>query len=132
MRSGLSCGRILLASTVLLLLAAPIIARVGSFKVVRSWRSEGVVLDIDRPLTLSIERHVAFVDILGLYSTYRMVVSPDGGYIYVLDFEVPSDKPQAFIQDCNVIWHKDKIEFVMPSGEAMAIPMKTVMRQIGH
>jgi hypothetical protein len=49
--------------TLLLLLAAPVIARIGSMQTLRSWVSTPGALGINRPLTFSFQKHVAYVDV---------------------------------------------------------------------
>ncbi len=116
--------------TGLLLLAAPVISRIGSQQTMRTWSSTPGALGVSRPLTLSFERHVAYVDVLGGYPTYRLLIT-DGGYGYVHDFQIPSADPQAFVQGCRVAWDTNRVEFIMPGGETLTFPAQAVIQQTG-
>jgi hypothetical protein len=116
--------------TGLLLLAAPVISRIGSKQTMRTWSSAPGALGVSRPLTLSFERHVADVDVLGGYPTYRLLIT-DGGYGYVHDFQIPSADAKRFVQGCRVVWDTNKVEFIMPDGETLTFPAQVVTRQTG-
>ena len=116
--------------TGLLLLAAPVISRTGSQVTMRSWSSPPGALGVSRPLTLSFERHVAYVDVLGGYPTYRLLIT-DGGYSYIHCFQIPTADWKAFVQSCRVIWDTNRVEFIMPGGEKLTFPAQVVIQQIG-
>ena len=130
MRSKLLC---LLPSgilTLLLLLLAPEIARIGSMQTLQTWNSTPGALGLRRPLTLEFQRHVAYVDVLAWYPTYRLLIS-DGGYAYGHDFQIHSADPKAFAQNCAVTWGTNKVEFAMPGGERLIFPARVVAQQVG-
>ncbi|MGV3661975.1 MAG: hypothetical protein ACO1TE_17455 [Prosthecobacter sp.] len=114
----------------LLLLAAPVISRITSDETLRIWHSTPGALGLDRPLTLSLERCVAYVDLLGLYPSYRLLIT-DGGYAYVHRFQIPSAEPAAFVQKCQVAWDLEKVSFTMPDGETLMFPALVIIRQTG-
>lgn len=116
--------------TGLLLLAAPVISRIGSQQTIRTWSSTPGALGVSRPLTLSFERHVAYVDVLGGYPTYRLLIT-DGGYGYVHEFQIPSADSKAFVQSCRVTWDTNRVEFIMPGGETLTFPAQVVIQQTG-
>lgn len=122
----LPCGIL----TGLLLLAAPVISRIGSHQTMRTWSSTPGALGLRRPLTLSFERHVAYVDVLGGYPTYRLLIT-DGGYAYVHDFQIPSADPKAFVQGCRVAWNTNSVEFILPGGETLTFPAQVMRQQTG-
>ena len=96
----------------------------------RAWSSTPGALGVNRPLTLSFEKHVAYVDVLGGYPTYRLLIT-DGGYGYVHDFQIPSADSKAFVQDCRVAWDTNRVEFIMPGGETLTFPAQVVIQQTG-
>jgi hypothetical protein len=116
--------------TGLLLLAAPVISRIGSHQTLRTWSSTPGALGVSRPLTLSIEMHVAYLDVFGGYTTYRLLIT-DGGYCYVHYFQIPSADPKAFVQRCRVAWDTNRVEFIMPGGETLTLPAQIVTEQTG-
>jgi len=116
--------------TILLLLAAPLVARIGSMQTLRTWSSTPGALGLSRPLTLSLQSQVAYVDVLALYSTERLLIT-DGGYAYVHEFEIPSADTKAFVQGCRVTWDTNKVEFIMPGGETLTFPAQVVIQQTG-
>ena len=117
--------------TVLLLLATPVISRIGSQETMRTWNSTQGALGLSRPLTLSFERHVAYVDVLAGYPTYRLIIADDG-YGYVHYFQIPSADAKAFVQNCRVVWHTNRVEFIMPGGETLTFPAQVVIQQTGQ
>jgi hypothetical protein len=114
----------------LFLLVTPIISRIGSQETMRTWSSTPGALGVSRPLTLSFERHVAYVDVLSGYPTYRLFIT-DGGYGYFHDFQIPSADAKAFVQGCRVVWDTNRVEFIMPGGETLMFPAQVVIQQIG-
>lgn len=116
--------------TGLLLLAAPVISRIGSQQTMRKWNSTPGALGVSRPLTLSFEKYVACVDVLGGYPSYRLLIT-DGGYCYVHNFQIPSTDPKAFVQGCRVAWDTNRVEFIMPGGETLTFPAQAVIQQTG-
>jgi hypothetical protein len=116
--------------TVLLLLAAPVVARIGSMQTLRTWNSTPGALGISRPLTFSFQRYVAYVDVLALYPTYRLLIT-DGGYAYVHEFQIPSADSNAFVQGCRVMWETNRVEFIMSGGETLTFPAQVVIHQTG-
>ena len=114
----------------LLILAAPVISRIGSQQTVRTWSSTQGALGLSRPLTLSFEKHVAYVDVLGGYPKYRLLIT-DGGYSYVHDLQIQSADAKEFVQGCRVMWHTNRVDFIMPSGETLTFPAQVVIQQIG-
>lgn len=116
---------------ILMLLLVPVIARVGSTQTLRTWTSTAGDLGVSRPLTLSFQRHVAYVDVLGGYPTYRLLIT-DGGYGYVHEFQIPSADAKTFAQSCRVTWDTNRVDFVMPGGETLTFPAQVVVQQIGQ
>ena len=116
--------------TVVLLFVAPLVARIGLMQTLRTWSSTPGALGLTRPLTLSFQRYVAYVDVLALYPTYRLLIS-DGGYAYVHEFQIPSADSKAFVQSCGVTWDTNRVEFIMPGGETLTFPAQVVIQQTG-
>lgn len=116
--------------SIVLLLAAPLVARIGSTQTLRKWTSTPGDLGLSRPLTLSFQKSVAYVDVLALYPTYRLSIS-DGGYEYVHQLEIHTADVIKFVQGCQVRWDTDKVEFTMPTGETLAFPTQAVIQQVG-
>src|SRR6185369_10017309 len=114
--------------TLLLFLAAPVIARIGSMQTMRSWTSTPGALGLSRPLTLMFQRYVAYVDVLALYPTYRLLIT-DGSYGYVHEFQIPSADSQTFVQSCRVAWDTNRVDFIMPGGETLTFPAQVVTQQ---
>jgi hypothetical protein len=111
--------------TILLMLAAPLVARIGSMQTLRTWKSTAGALAVSRPLTFSLQRSVAYVDVLALYPTYRLVIG-DGYYGYVQELEILSTDVDTFVRGCRVTWETNRVEFVMPDGATMLFPAKVV------
>jgi hypothetical protein len=130
MRSKLLCLLPAGVLALLLLLLAPVIARIGSMQTLRTWSSTPGALGLTRPVTLSFQRHVAYVDVLAWYPTYRLLIT-DGGYGYVHDFQIPSADSKAFAQGSRVSWDTNKVEFTMPAGETLTFPANVVTQQVG-
>jgi hypothetical protein len=97
---------------------------------IQSWSSTPGALGLSRPLTLSLQRYVAYVDVLALYPTYRLLIT-DGGYGYVHQFQIPSADSKAFVQGCRVTWDANKVDFIMPGGETLTFPAQVVTQQTG-
>jgi hypothetical protein len=116
--------------TLLLLLVAPVVARIGSMQTMRSWSSAPGALGLSRPLTLSFQRYVAYVDVLSLYPMYRLLIT-DGGYGYVHEFQIPTADSKTFVQSCRVTWDTNRVEFIMPGGETLTFPAQVVTQQTG-
>ena len=116
--------------TVVLLFVAPLVARIGLMQTLRTWSSTPGAVGLSRPLTLSFQRYVAYVDVLALYPTYRLLIS-DGGYAYVHEFQIPSADSKAFVQSCEVTWDTNRVEFIMPGGETLTFPAQVVIQQTG-
>ncbi len=117
--------------SLLLVFLVPVLARIGSIETMRSWSSNPGALGCSKPLTLSFQRSVAYVDVLAQYPTYRLLISADSGYAYVHEFQIPSADSKTFVQGCRVTWDTNKIEFIMPEGEMVTFPAKAVTRQTG-
>jgi hypothetical protein len=129
-RSKLLCLLLSGVLAILLLLLAPVIARIGAMQTLRMWGSTPGALGLGRPLTLSFQRYVAYVDVLAWYPTYRLLIT-DGGYAYVHEFQIPSADSKAFAQGSRVTWDTNKVEFTMPGGETLIFPAKVVTQQVG-
>jgi hypothetical protein len=121
---------VLAALVILLLLLTPVISRTGSIQTLRSWTSTPGNLGVSRPVTLYFQREVAYVDALGGYPIYRLLIT-DGGYAYVHEFQIPSADAKTFAQGCRVTWDTNKVDFVMPGGETLTFPARVVKQQIG-
>ena len=115
---------------VLLLLFAPIVARIGSMRTLKTWNSTPGALGLSRSLSLSFQEYVAYVDVLAWYPTYRLLIT-DGGYSYVHEFQIPSADSKAFVQGCRVEWDTNRVEFIMPGGETLTFPAQVVIQQTG-
>ena len=111
-------------------MSAPLLARLGSFKTLRTWNAPQGTFGISRPLTLSLQRTTAYVDVLGLYPSYRVFVT-DGGYGYVHDFKIHTSDWKSFAQNSRVSWETNRVEFIMPKGEILAFPDQVVKQQVG-
>jgi len=96
----------------------------------RTWSSTPSTLGLSRPLTLSCQRYVAYVDVLTLYPTYRLLIT-DGGYGYVHEFQIPSADAKTFVQGCRVMWDTNSVDFIMPGGETLRFPAQVVIQQTG-
>ena len=116
--------------TGLLVLAALVISQTRSRQTLRNWNSTPGALGMERPLTLSLERHVAGVDGFGGVPTYQLNIT-DGGYFYVHDLPIPRTDSPTFAQGCRVVWETNKIDFIMPSGVTLTFPAQVVIQQIG-
>jgi hypothetical protein len=119
------------ALAVLLVFAAPVIGRMGSARVVRTWNAPPGTFGRTRPLKLSFQRLTAYVDLLGLYPEYRLVVTEDDYYAYVQDLGIPISNWKRFIQACQVKWATNQVEFIMPDGQIFSVPAQVVNRQLG-
>ena len=113
------------------LMLLPVVARIGSTKTMRSWNSTPGALGTSRPLILSIQKTVAYVDLLGGYPSYRILISY-GGYAFFHTFDVPSAKPETFLESCNVAWSTNDVRFQMPNGVLLVFPAEAVLKQIGR
>lgn len=89
----------------------------GSIEIMRSWNSAPGALGLSKPLTLSFQRCVAYVDVLAQYPTYRLLIAADSGYDYVHEFQIPGADSKTFVEGCRVTWDTNKVEFIMPKGE---------------
>jgi len=111
-------------------LLSPMLARIGSWKEVRRWNApEPNSFGHDRAIYLSVEETHSFFDPLGLYGSERLLVT-DGGYAYVLDFEVPAHPSKPWIDTCKVDWTVDNVTFSSPSGLSIEIDKKAVLQQL--
>ena len=117
-------------SLLLILLTAPMIARIGATKTLHTWTSTSGALGIAWPLTLSLCTHTAYVDVLGCYSMESIVIT-DGGYAYVLKLKLPDADEKTFADKCQVVWGTDKVEFRMRGGEVWTLPATLIKQQIG-
>lgn len=114
----------------IILLITPFLARYGTTKEVARWDSTNAVYGVKRPVWLSIQRDVAYVDILSWYPSYRMFIT-DGGYAYVREFDIPTTDYKNFLARCQVTWKPDGAEFLTANGERIFIPSELILRQIG-
>jgi hypothetical protein len=72
---------------VLFFLFTPLLARVGKTTEVARWTSLTPLYGLKRPIWVSIERDIAYVDIFSFYPSYRLFIT-DGGYAYERDFDI--------------------------------------------
>jgi hypothetical protein len=112
------------------LLITPVIARLGTSNEVARWPSTNAVYGVKRPIWLSIQRDVAYVDVLSWYPTYRLFIT-DGGYAYVREFDIPSTDPNKYLAGCKVAWQPEGPELLTPDGEKLFIPAQLVRGRIG-
>jgi hypothetical protein len=118
------------ALAVALLLIVPFLARFGTTKEVARWSAPSALYGVKRPIWLSIQRDIAYMDIFSLYPSYRLFVT-DGGYAYVRDFDVPSTDPKSYLSGCRVTWKPDGAELLSPDGDALFIPGHLILCRIG-
>ncbi len=121
---------IALVPVALVLLITPFLARWGTTKEVARWSSTNAVYGLKRPIWLSIQRDVAYVDVFSLYPSYRLFIT-DGGYAYVRDFDVPSTDYRSYLARCQVAWQTNGAEFITPDADRYFIPDQIILRQIG-
>jgi hypothetical protein len=111
-------------------LLSPLLARIGSWKEVRRWNApEPNPFGHERAIYLSVEQTHSFFDPLGLYGSERLIVT-DGGYAYVVYFDVPAHPSKPWIDDCNVVWSGESVTFSSPSGLTLKIDKKAVLQKI--
>lgn len=122
---------LIIASLVVgLALLSPLLARVGSWNEIRRWNApDSKPFGHDRPIYLSVERTHSFFDPLDLYGSDRLIVS-DGGYAYILYFEVPAHPSKPWVDACNVVWTNDSVTLVSPEGLSISIDAKAILRQL--
>lgn len=121
---------IALIPVALVLLITPFIARCGTTKEVARWSSTNAVYGLKRPIWLSIQRDVAYVDVFSWYPSYRLFIT-DGGYAYARDFDVPSTDYKSYLAHCQVAWRTNGAEFITPDADRYFIPDQLILRQIG-
>ena len=114
----------------MILLIAPILARYGTTTEVARWASTNSIYGVKRPIWLSIQRDVAYVDILSWYPDYRLFIT-DGGYAYVREFHVPNTDFKSYLAHCQVTWKPDGAELLTPDEERLFIPGKLILSRIG-
>jgi hypothetical protein len=119
-----------LVPVALVLLITPFLARWGTTKEVARWPATNAVYGVKRPIWLSIQRDVAYVDIFSLYPSYRLFVT-DGGYAYVREFDISTTDFKSYLARCQVTWKPDGTELLTPDGERLFIPSKRILGQIG-
>jgi hypothetical protein len=118
------------ALVVVLILIAPFLARFGTTKEVARWAAPSALYGVKRPIWLSIQRDIAYVDIFSLYPSYRLFVT-DGGCAYVRDFDVPSTDPKSYLSGYRVTWKPDGAELLSPDGDTLFIPGHLILGRIG-
>lgn len=115
---------------VALALLSPLLARIGSWTEIRRWDApEPNLFGHDRPIHLSVEHTHSYFDPLGLYGSDRLVVS-DGGYSYILYFDVPAHPSKPWVDDCQVNWTTDGVTFSSPTGLTIKIDAKAILQQL--
>ena len=111
-------------------LLSPMLAHIGSWKEVRRWNApQQSSFGHDRPIHFSVEQTHSYFDPLGLYSNERLVVS-DGGYSYILNFDVPAHPSKPWIDNCQVNWTTDGVTFSSPTGLNIEINKKAILQQL--
>ena len=121
---------VFVAVTLVAVLVAPVLARFDKVTEVARWSSPTPLYGIKRPISLSIERAVAYADIFSWYPSYSLIIT-DGGYAYVRDFYVPSTDFKSYLGRCQVIWQTNAVVFVTPDAERYFIPEQVLRAQIG-
>jgi hypothetical protein len=116
---------------VFLILLIPFLARVGTTTEVARWTSATPLYGVKRPIWLSIQRDVAYVDVLSWYPSYRLLITDDGYYAYVREFDVPSADFKSYLAVCHVTWKSDGVEFLAPDAEKYFIPSQAILARIG-
>ena len=112
------------------LLATPFLARFGKTTEVARWTSPTPLYGLKRPIWLSIQRDVAYVDIFSQYPSYRLFIT-DGGYAYVRDFDVSSTDFKSYLSHCQVVWQTNGAEFITPDAERYFIADQIIRGRIG-
>jgi hypothetical protein len=113
-----------------LLLATPLLARCSKTTEVARWTSPTSLYGIKRPIYLSIQRYVAYLDIFSQYPSYRLFIT-DGGYAYARDFDVPSTDFKSYLARCHVDWQTNGAEFITPDAERYFISDQIIRGRIG-
>ena len=122
---------LIFASTVfVVLLITPLLARLDNTTEVARWTSPTPLYGLKRPIWLSIQRDVAYVDIFSLYPSYRLFIT-DGGYAYVRDFDVPSTDFKSYLSRCQVAWQTNGADFITPDADRYFITDQLIRGRIG-
>jgi hypothetical protein len=117
-------------AVVAVLLATPVFARWGTSRELARWPSTNAVYGVKRPIWLSIQRDVSYLDVLSWYPTYRFFIT-DGGYAYVREFDIPGTGPKKYLAGCKVAWQPEGVELLTPDGEKIFIPGQLILGRIG-
>jgi hypothetical protein len=113
-----------------LVLLSPLLSRIGSWKEVRRWDApEPNPFGHKHAIYLSVEHTHSIFDPLGLYGSDRLLVT-DGGYAYVLYFDVPAHPSKPWVDACKVSWTTDGVTFSSPSGLSIEIDKAAILRQL--
>lgn len=112
-----------------IIVASPLWVRVGAKSVIEEWKQQNNVnYGIDYDLTLQVIKTEAYIDVFKQYSTYTLYLSGGGyGFIKKYDFSEGYPNVNEYISNCHVLWLKDKIEFIEPSGIKTIIPKETFL-----
>ncbi len=119
-----------LAVSVVLVLCSPLLARMGSWRELTRWECpEPNPWGHAHPLYASIEESTSSFDPFGLYRSQRLLVT-DGGYAYIVYFDVPSYPSKAWVEACEVRWDPSGVRLQSPSGLAIEVSKEAVLQQL--
>ncbi len=109
-----------------LLIATPLLARLGNYKELRRWNAPVPnPFGHDRPIYLTVQETHSIFDIFSLYPSQRILVT-DGGYAYVLNFETPDYPASRWVQSCDVAWSTNDVTLFSRDGLTIKIDRQAV------
>ncbi len=109
----------------------PIFARCGSWKELKRWEAPVNTFDIKRSIYLSLEETFSYFNIFHGHKNNRLKVT-DGGYAFMLYFEIPHYPSKEWIDGCNVKWTNEGVALISESGLSFNVTKEAVLKQIGR